>query len=78
MVIGFNGENCQNFGRFIIKLLAGEVDDDIDFTFEQNTEVYGSCATSLEGEMWVLGGEQQQRQVYITKVLQKRSFMPKY
>ena len=52
--------------------MAGEVDDDIDFTFEQNTEVYGSCATSLEGEMWVLGGEQQQRQVYITKVSQKK------
>ena len=39
------------------------MDDDINFTFESNTEVYESCAASLNDEMWVFGGTNIQRQV---------------
>ena len=45
----------------------GEVDDDIDFTYDEDTEVEQSCAASLNGEMWVLGGYYEQRQVNISK-----------
>ena len=34
----------------------GEVDDDINFTYDINTEVEFSCAASLNDDMWVLGG----------------------
>ena len=42
---------------------SGEVDDDISFTYDAMTEVYYSCAASLNGEMWVLGGYNHKRQV---------------
>ena len=43
--------------------ILGEVDDDINFTLEANTEVFRSCAASLNDEMWVLGGYHKKRQV---------------
>ena len=43
--------------------ILGEVDDDINFTYDAKTEVFYSCAASLNDEMWVLGGENQKRQV---------------
>ena len=51
------------------KNISGEVDDDINFTYEPDTEVYGSCAATLDGEMFVLGGWNKKRQVN-TKNLQ--------
>ena len=42
---------------------SGEVDYDINFTYEDNTEVRGSCAASLHDEMWVLGSYSKKRQV---------------
>lgn len=42
-------------------------DYDISFTYDANTEVHGSCAASLNGEMFVLGGFNQKRQVNIKK-----------
>ena len=39
------------------------MDDDINFTYDDNTEVYYSCASSLNDEMWVLGGGSKIRQV---------------
>ena len=57
----------SNFSFFIFfkkKILnSGVVDDDINFTFEDNTEVYASCAASLSDEMWVFGGANEKRQV---------------
>ena len=46
-----------------INNILGEVDDDIDFSYEDNTEVLYSCAASLNDEMWVLGGSSKKRQV---------------
>ena len=56
---------------FSINIHSGEVDDDINFTYEDRTEVYYSCAASLNDEMWVLGGSIQKRQVNL-KFLDKR------
>ena len=39
------------------------MDDDINFTYDDNTEVDRSCAASLNDEMWVLGGYPNKRQV---------------
>ena len=39
------------------------MDDDINFNYEANTEVYYSCAASLSDEMWVFGGSFKKRQV---------------
>ena len=39
------------------------MDDDINFTIEDNTEVDDSCAASLNDEMWVFGGIHKKRQV---------------
>ena len=45
--------------------ILGNVDDDIAFTFEKDTEVFGSCAATLNGEFWVIGGQKKKRQVII-------------
>ena len=39
------------------------MDDEVNFTYETETEVFRSCAASLNDEMWVLGGYYQKRQV---------------
>ena len=39
------------------------MDDDINFTYEDNTEAEGSCAATLNDEMWVFGGSNKKRQV---------------
>ena len=43
------------------------MDNDINFTYDLNTEVYGSCAATLDGEMFVLGGWNEERQVNTKK-----------
>ena len=45
--------------------VLGNVDDDIVFTYETDTEVFKSCAATLNGEFWVLGGYYQSRQVVL-------------
>ena len=77
MVIGYNGKLHLNITLSSIFIandnnnILGEVDDDINFTFEDNTEVFFSCAASLNDEMWVLGGVYKRRQVNL-KLLDKR------
>ena len=41
------------------------MNDDLIFTYDPKTEVRGSCAASLDGEMFVLGGWNLPRQVNI-------------
>ena len=43
----------------------GNVDDDTVFTYDDNTEVYASCAATLQSEFWVVGGRYKERQVII-------------
>ena len=54
----------------------GDIDDEIDFPYEANTEVYYSWKASLNDEMWVLaellGGVNEQKQVYFV-IFSKRS-----
>ena len=39
------------------------MDNNIDFTYEANTEVFFSCGASMNDEMWVFGGNSLKRQV---------------
>ena len=39
------------------------MNDDINFFYEANTDVYLSCAATLNDEMWVFGGFNIRRQV---------------
>ena len=48
--------------EIITFLFEGEFDDDIDFTYDTNTEVYLSCTAVLNDEMWVLGGNSHEQQ----------------
>ena len=48
--------------EIITFLFEGEFDDDIDFTYDTNTEVYLSCTAALNDEMWVLGGNSHEQQ----------------
>ena len=41
----------------------GEVDNDINFVYEEGTEVYISCGVTLNGEFWIFGGANNRRQV---------------
>ena len=50
-------------------LPSGDYDDDIDFTYDFYTEVYGSCSASLNDKMFVFGGMEGKRQVYIKRIL---------
>ena len=77
MVIGYNGKLHLNINLSLFYIandnnnILGEVDDDINFTLEGNTEVLYSCAASLNDEMWVLDGMNKKRQVN-PKLLVKR------
>ena len=41
----------------------GNIDDDTIFTYGADTEVYKSCAATLNNEFWVIGGWNKKRQV---------------
>ena len=47
---------------------SGNVDDDIEFTFDTGTAVWASCTATLHDEFWVIGGDKSRRQV---KLLEK-------
>ena len=67
MVIGLNGKSALTTMYFEImtRLSSGDVDDDLNFAYDTNTEVWGSCAASLNGKMFVLGGWDKSKQVNI-------------
>ena len=44
-------------------IISGKIDDDINLARDFNTEVYGSCAASLNDHMYVFGGFSHDRQV---------------
>ena len=45
------------------QLCSGNVDTDIVFTFETDTEVHRSCSSTLNNEHYVIGGTNKKRQV---------------
>ena len=51
--------------EIMTRLSSGDVDDDLNFAYDTNTEVYESCAAALNGKMFVLGGWSQTQQVNI-------------
>ena len=65
MVITYDGKLHLKITNKVNYNTLGEVDDDINFTYEENTGVYFSscCAATLNDEMWVLGCRPSKRQV---------------
>jgi len=51
-----------------LNLPLGNIDGDTVFTFDADTEVWQSCAATLNDEFWVIGGLNKKRQVIIKKV----------
>ena len=51
----------------IIKLILGEIDNDLNFNYDANSEVFASCAATLNGNMYVLGGKFKKKQVCFNK-----------
>ena len=49
----------------------------MNFAYERETEVYGSCGATLNGEMFVLGGKNQRRQVNIKNIPKPGHFFVK-
>ena len=58
--------NINRLYDWIVILISGEIDADINFTFGpydspsnriSTTTTVGSCATTLNGEMYVFGGQ---------------------
>ena len=49
-------------------LTSGNVDDDTEFAYDTDTEVDASCAATLNGEFWVIGGNIKRRQVKILRI----------
>ena len=43
---------------------SGNIDSDIIFSFDTETEIDRSCSSTLNGEHFVIGGVNQKRQVY--------------
>ena len=39
------------------------MDDDLNFEYGQETDVYAGCGATLMGEMWYFGGVRNKRQV---------------
>ena len=53
-------------------MYLGDVDDHLDFTYGANTKVYKSCGASLHGEMFVIGGYKENKQVCTINKLKSR------
>ena len=68
MVIDFEGSTLtiSVSSKFFC---LGNVDDDIVFTFEDDTEIYESCSATLNDEFWVIGGYYKKRQVIIKNAM---------
>ena len=49
----------------------GLVDDDLEFTFGENTEVYFACSTTLNGEFYLFGGDHIDTQVRTLRISYK-------
>ena len=49
---------------YIHLLSLGDYDDDLNFTYDENTEVFKSCSASLNDKMLIFGGWNHPRQVY--------------
>ena len=55
MVIGFDGKKVAFFISNY-KIILGKVNDDIDFTYGEETATYYGCGATLRGEFWYFGG----------------------
>ena len=44
------------------EIYLGDVKRELKLNFEEETEVYGSCGATLNGQNWIIGGENEERQ----------------
>ena len=58
-------------------LYPGNVDDDLRFEYDINTDAHGGCGATLMGEMWYFGGfkSAQKRQVCILQTVLIKLFI---
>ena len=47
----------------------GNIDDDTSFIYDEDTEVFASCAATLHDEFWVIGGRSQRQVIIKIQVL---------
>ena len=45
------------------RIVLGNVKRELKLNFEKETEVYKSCGATLNGQNWIIGGENEKRQV---------------
>ena len=45
------------------EIYLGDVKRELKLNFEEETEVYGSCGATLNGQNWIIGGRNEHRQV---------------
>ena len=41
----------------------GNVENDLQFNYGENTETYDSCGATLNGQLWIIGGWNERNQV---------------
>ena len=62
MVVGFDGKlSILNLEKLISFL--GYFDKEINFSFGDGTDAYGSCGVTFKNEFWMFGGWNEKRQV---------------
>ena len=49
--------------RETLRTYLGNVQRDLKLNFEKDTEVRGSCGATLNGQHWIIGGSNEERQV---------------
>ena len=45
------------------EIYLGNVKRDLKLNFEKGTHVYASCGATLNGQNWIIGGSNEERQV---------------
>ena len=53
----------RSFDDKFTEIYLGNVKRDLKLNFERGTDVYDSCGAILNGQNWIIGGENEQRQV---------------
>ena len=52
-------------------MYLGNIQRDLKLNFEKGTEVLRSCGATLNGQHWIIGGNNEKRQVSLTYFINK-------
>ena len=64
--------NIRSFGDKLTKNYLGNVKRELKLNFEEGTEVYYSCGATLNGQNWIIGGNNEKRQASDLTVKHKK------